>query len=122
MRPLTPAPRLLVHLGHRGRGPRHRSPEQGRDAAITSVSCVSAGNCGAGGSYTSGAGIEALVIAEADGTWGAAEEVPGTATLYQGGSAAITSVSCTSAVGCSAGGWYRDGVDNRQQAFVVNET
>jgi hypothetical protein len=48
--------------------------------------------------------------------------VPGTATLNQGGGAAITSVSCTSAADCSAGGWYRDVVNNRRQAFVVNET
>ena len=54
------------------------------------------------------------------GTWGTADEVPGTAALNQGGNALITSVSCASAGNCSAGGQYMDGSVHRQ-AFVVSQ-
>ncbi len=37
-------------------GARHRRPQQGRNAAVNSVSCASAGNCSAGGYYTDGSG------------------------------------------------------------------
>ena len=55
------------------------------------------------------------------GTWGIAEEVPGTAALNKAGGAEISSVSCASAGNCSAGGYYVD-ASGRQQAFVVSET
>ena len=55
------------------------------------------------------------------GTWGTAKEVPGTATLNAGGSAAVWSVSCASAGNCSAGGGYTDS-SGHGQAFVVSET
>ena len=54
------------------------------------------------------------------GTWGTADEVPGTAALNQGGIALITSVSCASAGNCSAGGQYMDGSVHRQ-VFVVSQ-
>jgi hypothetical protein len=54
-------------------------------------------------------------------TWGTAEEVPGTATLNQGGDAGAESVSCASAGNCTAGGYYTDG-SSHSQAFVVSET
>jgi hypothetical protein len=54
------------------------------------------------------------------GTWGKAEEVPGTAKLNTGGSAGVASVSCASAGNCSAGGFYTDSSGARQ-AFVVGE-
>jgi hypothetical protein len=63
---------------------------QGISANLGSVSCASAGNCSAGGSYTDGSGFSyAFVVSEVNGTWGTAEEVPGTQR-----SAAVTSVSC----------------------------
>lgn len=40
------------------------------------------------------------------GAWGMAVEVPGTKALNTGGGAALESMSCTSAGGCSAGGVY----------------
>ena len=52
--------------------------------------------------------------------WGAAEEVPGTAALNQGGNAGVNSVSCPSAGNCSAGGFYAG--PGGLQAFVVNKT
>ena len=94
----------------------------GSDAAIASVSCASAGNCSAGGSYTDGSGHQqAFVASEAGGTWQPAEQAPGTAALNRGGGAAVASVSCASAGNCSAGGSYRDG-SGHQQAFVASET
>jgi hypothetical protein len=90
----------------------------GNNAQINSVSCESAGNCSAGGTYAA-TEPQAFVVDQANGTWGTAEEVPGTATLGQ--SAAVTSVSCAPAGGCAAGGYYW--VNNvSRQAFVVSRT
>ena len=58
--------------------------------------------------------------AASGGTWGAAQEVPGTAALNQGGYAAVLSVSCASAGNCSAGGLYFDSPGS-DQAFVAEE-
>jgi hypothetical protein len=89
---------------------------------VKAVSCASVGNCGAGGSYTDGSGHQqAFVVSQVNGTWGKAEEVPGTAALNASGQAAITSVSCGSPGNCGAGGFYTDRSD-RQQAFVVSRT
>jgi cytochrome c551/c552 len=94
---------------------------KGGNAWPLSVSCASAGNCGAGGFYTDGSGHrQAFVVAEVNGTWGTAKEVPGTAVLNKGGSAEVSSLSCRSAGNCSAGGGYVDG-SAHGQAFVVAE-
>jgi hypothetical protein len=95
-------------------------------AAIESVSCTAGGNCSAGGYYASSstdgiATAQAMVVTETDGTWGTAQEVPGTAALNGGGYAEINSVSCPSAGNCSAGGEYTDSTP-ATEAFVVNET
>ncbi len=95
---------------------------QGSAAQVGSVSCASAGNCAAGGFYADGSGgQQAFVASEVNGTWHAAIEVPGTATLNQGGLAMIFSVSCAMAGRCAAGGYYQD-ASGHVQAFVVNET
>src|SRR5258706_548321 len=45
----------------------------GGEAVVGSVSCASAGNCAAGGSYTDTAGHQqAFVVSERNGTWGEA--------------------------------------------------
>ena len=77
---------------------------------LTSVSCGSPGNCGAGGYYGGADGTDAFVVNETDGTWGTMTNVPG------GASDEITTMSCASAGNCSAGG-YSTG----NQAFVVSE-
>jgi hypothetical protein len=95
---------------------------QGGSAGLASVSCASAGNCSAGGSYTDVSGrTQVFVIGETNGVWNAAKEVPGTAALNSGGGAFIDSVSCGAVGNCGAGGEYRDS-SHHQQAFVVNET
>jgi len=92
--------------------------------ASTSVSCASAGNCTAAGSYSvSSSGqlpTEAYVADEVNGTWGDAIEVPGTAALNTGQVAAVNSLSCPSAGNCAAGGFFDDSSGARL-AFVVNE-
>src|SRR5215469_7810253 len=94
---------------------------KGGSAEVNTVSCASAGNCVAAGSYTDGAGhAQALVVSERDGTWRKAIEVPGSGTLNRGGSVFTGSVSCASAGNCAAGGFYTDG-SGRAQAFVVSE-
>ena len=82
------------------------------------MSCASAGNCAAGGSYSNRG--QAFVVSEVNGTWHAAIEVPGTAALNQGGDAAVNSVSCAMAGNCAADGFYLDS-SHHGQAFVVNE-
>jgi hypothetical protein len=83
---------------------------KGGKAEVNSVSCASAGNCGAGGYYTDGSGAQqAFVVGEVSGTWHQAEEVPGSAALSKGGAAEVNSVSCASAGNCGAGGSYAAG-------------
>lgn len=79
----------------------------GGSAGIAAVSCASAGNCSTGGNYTDHSGHgQVFVDSQANGTWGTAEQVPGTATLNTGGFAEMSSVSCAPAGTCSAGGFY----------------
>ncbi len=71
----------------------------GEQASITSVSCSSPGNCGAGGFYAifSSPGCcrsEGFVVSQINGTWGSAKKIPGTP--------GITSVSCASPGNCGA--------------------
>jgi hypothetical protein len=91
-------------------------------AEVDSVSCASAGNCSAGGAYTNSTpATEAFVVNETNGTWGTAQEVPGSQALNTNGLAQVNSLSCTAPGVCGAGGFYLDAAFN-QQAFVVNET
>src|SRR6185437_6310439 len=59
--------------------------EAGGEAQVVSVSCASAGNCGAGGFYAG----TAFVVTEIKGHWGKAIEVPGLGALNKGGDAAV---------------------------------
>lgn len=98
---------------------------------ITALSCPAAGDCAAGGWYDPGPAFsstvdsQVFVATETSGTWGAAQEVPGSAKLNAAKSANLYSVSCASPGNCSAGGSYASSSLNdsyRNQAFVVNET
>ena len=91
----------------------------GGQAQVGSVSCASAGNCTAAGSYTDSSGhTQAFVVSQVRGTWGTADEVPGTATLNTGGNAAVNSVSCATAGNCTAAGSY---AGSGGGAFVVTQ-
>ncbi len=93
----------------------------GQNAQVYSVSCGSAGNCVAGGSYTDGfSGGQGFVASERNGVWGQATEAPGLGALNAGGNAQVVSVSCPSAGNCAAGGSYADGSGDGQ-GFVASE-
>jgi hypothetical protein len=94
----------------------------GNDARVTAVSCGSAGNCGAVGTYEDAAGIgQVFVVSEKDGSWGKAAEIPGTAAVNKGRQGAwIGSVSCAPAGNCAAGGNYTTAA-SQPKTFVVTE-
>jgi hypothetical protein len=79
---------------------------------VNSISCSAPGDCTAGGEYSTGSSEtngwiqQAFVVTESNGTWGKAQEVPGTGGLNQGDWATVTSVSCASPGNCAAGGYY----------------
>ncbi|HET9896481.1 MAG TPA: hypothetical protein VFQ44_16260 [Streptosporangiaceae bacterium] len=103
-------------IGIRGLG----ALNAGGQAAATTVSCASAGNCAAGGSYKdSHAHPQGFVVSQQHGVWGKAIEVPGLASLESGGAMAL-SVSCSSAGNCVAAGSYKDH-NGRGQGFVASE-
>jgi hypothetical protein len=90
-------------------------------ATVNSMSCGSAGNCVAGGYYADRSRhAQAFVASEANGTWRAAIELPGTGTLNKGG-AGVASVSCASVDSCAVGGSYTDR-SGHLQAFVASQT
>jgi hypothetical protein len=94
----------------------------GGDAHINSVSCSSAGNCAAGGSYRDvSSRFQAFVVSERNGRWGQALDVPGSETLNAGGNGVVSLVSCSRAGPCAAGGTYTDGSGARQ-GFVVSRS
>src|SRR5215831_11423930 len=94
---------------------------KGGFAGVNSVSCASAGSCGAGGLYRDGHGHgQGFVAVERNGRWGRAVEVPGLGALNKGGHAQVWSVSCSLRRNCAAGGFYRDG-GGHLQGFVVSE-
>lgn len=86
---------------------------------FTDLSCSSAGNCGAGGSYATAKGSRAFAVTEVHGTWRKAEEIPGLAKLGARSSTLLT-VSCPSTGSCGASGTYTDTHGNLE-AFVVSE-
>jgi hypothetical protein len=93
----------------------------GGGASADSVSCVSAGNCAAVGTYTDASGSsQVFVVSKTNGIWGNPIEVPGFATLNKHGPVGPNSVSCASAGNCAAVGGYLDG-SLRLQVFVASE-
>jgi hypothetical protein len=104
--------------------PHLASLNRGGGAAVSSVSCASAGNCSAGGSYGSVVGtswrIYAFVVSEVHGRWRRAIKVAGVAALNKGVDAAASSVSCASAGNCAASGYYTDKAGNLH-GFLVRQ-
>ena len=86
---------------------------------LEGLSCASAGNCVAGGSYSPAGALTAyaFVVSEKNGRWGQPLRV---ATPFAGSSAQIEDVSCPSAGNCAASGAYSDARDETQ-ALVVSE-
>jgi len=102
-------------------------------SSLLSLSCVSVGNCSAGGVTfrTKRVGgerreFDAAFITNQHGynSWGPAKEVPGLAGLNKGSEAEIQSISCAESINlaiCIAAGYYTDG-SGSSQAMVVTET
>src|SRR5512146_956023 len=77
----------------------------GRDAAVESLSCGSAGNCVAAGYYLNAAGDKQPFVAdEKNGTWGNAQPVAGAVGIGRSVQGEVTAVSCASAGNCAATG------------------
>jgi len=103
---------------------------------LAGVSCISAGNCVAGGSYAvpadfAGGAFAPFVASERNGRWGKAIEVPGippaTSTLCEPDTAScvsgqVLSVSCAPGGICAAGGSYDTPAISGWVAFVVTYT
>jgi hypothetical protein len=89
--------------------------DTGHGSELNAVSCGSAGNCTAGGSYsrTSDNSEQPFVVTETSGSWGAAREVPGIERWNTGKNANLTAVSCVSPGNCSVAGQYKT-VDQTQ--------
>ena len=88
---------------------------------LASVSCYSAGNCAAGGYYTTGSGLrQAFVVSEHSGVWGKAIPVPGLATLSAGGYADLISVSCGPAASAPRAGSRSTPASRRSWSAAAN--
>ncbi len=93
------------------------------DAGVTAISCAAAGECAAGGYYTTSPtslSRRAFVVGETGGSWGIATPVPGTARF--GPSVDVTSISCGAPGECAAGGYVAGRLDENHRPFVVSET
>jgi len=96
------------------------------EAYVTTISCVSGGNCAAGGTYyTAARTTEAFFANEKNGKWGSAAEVPGFSALNAAGSGSVHAVSCGSAGSCTIGGSYEflnGSGDDQSQPYLATET
>ena len=92
------------------------------NVGLTSVSCPSAGNCSAVGTYADSSGAtQGLLLTESSGAWATGLEVslPGIAAADP--IVAIPPVSCSSAGNCSAVGTYTDSSGHRE-GVLLSET
>ena len=93
------------------------------DEVISSLSCPSAGNCTAVGSYQDTSGkTQGLLATESGGYWSAASEAPLPTNAYAvNPNVSLTSVSCATAANCTAVGSYLD-VNGLTQGLRLTET
>ena len=109
------------HLGHRGGGPRHRSPQPGRAGLLEYVSCASAGNCSARRV------LHRRFRWSSRRSWSPRPTAPGApqrrspARARPGGDAEINSVSWPRQGNCSAGGDYT-GVPSGRRSWSTRRT
>jgi hypothetical protein len=91
------------------------------NAIVNSVSCPSAGNCTAVGTYdVSSVRQGVFVVDEVHGQWRTATELPGTKALTHGYVAQSGSVSCPAVGNCTTGGSYAHRAHDFQ-AYVADE-
>jgi len=90
-------------------------PSAGSEGEVSVVSCVSPGNCLAGGSYSNGGYSRAFLVLQVNGLWGnATTAVP--EELNSTGPEFVNSIDCPSVGNCVAVGSYRD--NDGDQAFI----
>jgi Domain of unknown function DUF11 len=90
--------------------------------SVSSVSCASAGNCTAVGSYYVGPGSDqGLLLGETSGSWATGVEATLPANSGSPQEVTLGSVSCASAGNCTAVGSYEDGSGN-DQGLLLTET
>ena len=87
---------------------------------LGSVSCASAGNCGAVGQYLDSSSHErGLLLSETAGTWATGVEASPPANAGSNPAVYPSSVSCASAGNCSAVGNYVDSSGHRQGLLLA---
>jgi hypothetical protein len=92
------------------------------NATASQLSCSSAGNCVAGGSYEDGHGYnQAFLDVQQNGKWRNSFEVPGSAGLNSGHNAQVSAISCPSAGYCAVGGYYTNS-SGHGELFLINES
>jgi len=85
------------------------------------LSCVSAGNCVAGGSYNNASGKEnALILNEVKGTWTTRTTLRAPAGAASAPNVTIYGLSCSTLGNCAVVGSYQDSA-GEGQGFVANE-
>jgi hypothetical protein len=89
-------------------------------SGVQAVSCSSARNCSAVGSYGAGATPVAYTADEVNGSWGAAHLVTGLATRSRGGQSVLGYVSCVADY-CSATGFYQAGSSGKYFGFEADK-
>ena len=96
---------------------------RGNSASLGNLTCRSAGNCSAAGSYLDGSGNgRTFLLFEVNGTWGHAAAVPVFSPLpgeTAGTSPSFGPVSCATPGNCGAAGSYP--VNGGNQEYVDNE-
>jgi hypothetical protein len=92
--------------------------------SFDSVSCASAGNCSAVGTYVASAGGQGLLVTETGGSWaaGVAAVLPSNASNAPGPLYSLGPVSCAAAGDCSAVGMYYVDNPRRTQGFLLDQS
>ncbi|HUZ41871.1 MAG TPA: hypothetical protein VMU68_10850 [Acidimicrobiales bacterium] len=91
------------------------------NGSLPALSCPSAGNCEAGGSYLDSKGrVEGLVLNEVKTAWKAPTRLIPPSDADANPEVAINSLSCATAGNCSAAGSFND-TKSHGQSFVANE-
>ena len=85
-------------------------------SSVTAISCSSAGNCSAVGSYRGG---QVFTVSQVRGTWGKPEVIPGLAQTSKPSSSA-SGLRCFSTGGCVLIGSYTDAAGHAQ-AFIASK-
>lgn len=94
----------------------------GASASVFSVSCASAGNCGAAGQFTdANKDTQVFVLNEVGGAWGNAVAVPGVVAASSQNQPLPPSIDCRSASSCSLV-FDLDDATGTEQSYVDSET